>query len=92
MAESLGSIIKNWLRENNLEQKFQENSVPDYWADIVGETIARHCTMERVEHGRMVIRAENPAWKQEILARREDIRAKVNERFGAEIITDVFVI
>lgn len=92
MAESLGSIISRWLRENNLEQKFRENSVPDYWAEIVGETIARHCRLERVEHGRMIIAAENPSWKQEIVTRREDIRARVNERFGAEVITDVFVI
>ena len=92
MSQSLGSIINQWLRENNLEEKFRENSVPDYWIEIVGEAIARHAKLERVEHGRMVIRAENPSWKQEIITRREDIRANVNERFGAEVITDVFVI
>ena len=92
MAESLGSIITRWLRENDLEGKFRENSVPDYWVEIVGEAIARHAKLERVEHGRMVIRAENPTWKQEIIMRREDIRSKVNARFGTEIVTDVYVV
>ncbi|MCE2503213.1 MAG: DUF721 domain-containing protein [Chlorobi bacterium] len=92
MAESLGSIINRWLRDNGLEDKFRENSVPDYWVEIVGEGVARNAKLERVEHGRMVIRAENPAWKQEIITRREDIRAKVNERFGTEVVTEVFVI
>ena len=92
MAESIGSIINQWLRDNNLEEKFREKSVPDYWIDIVGEAIARHTSVERVEHGRMVIRAESPAWKQEIINRREDIRDKVNKRFGAEVVTEVFVI
>lgn len=92
MAASLSTIIQEWLRENGLEEKFREQSVPDYWTEIVGEGLARHAHIERVAHGRMIIRAENPTWKQEILHRREDIRRKVNERFGAEVVTEVFVV
>ncbi|MGE3802052.1 MAG: DUF721 domain-containing protein [Candidatus Kapaibacterium sp.] len=92
MAQSLGSIINQWLKENNLQEKFRENSVPDYWIDIVGEAIARHTQVERVDRGRMVIRAESATWKQEIINRREDIRDRVNKRFGAEVVTEVFVI
>lgn len=92
MAESIGTIIQRWLKENNLEQKFRESSVPDYWGEIVGETVARHCTLERVAAGRMFIKAENPSWKQELLGRREDIRARVNERFGTEVVTEVYIV
>lgn len=92
MAESLGHIIQQWLKENGLEGKFREQSVPDYWTEIVGEGLARHATVERVAHGRMIIRAENATWKQEILHRREDIRARVNERFGAEVVTEIYVV
>lgn len=92
MAEELGAVIRAWLRENGLEAKFREQSVPDYWVDIVGEKLARHATVERVAHGRMVIRAENPTWKQELLSRRETIRSKVNERFGTEVVREIYVI
>lgn len=92
MAESIGSIIQAWLRQNNLEEDFREKSVPDYWTEIVGETFARHAVLERVEHRRMVIKTENATWKMEILARREEIRRRVNERFGVEVIDEVFVI
>ncbi len=92
MADDLGSVIKAWLRENGLEAKFREQSVPDYWIDIVGENLARHATVERIAHGRMVIRTESATWKQEILSRREDIRRRVNERLEAEVVTEIFVI
>lgn len=91
MADSIGSIITQWLRDNNLESRVKESSVPDYWREIVGEAVAAHTEVERVSGGRMVIRAENPTWRVEILGRREEIRKKVNERLGADIISEIFV-
>lgn len=91
MAHSIGKVISEWLKENNLENKVRENSVPDYWREIVGDALASHSSVERVSGGRMVVRAENPTWRLEILNRREEIRQKVNERLGADVISEIFV-
>ena len=91
MADSIGSIISQWLRDNNLENRVRESSLPDYWTEIVGPAVAAHTEVERVSGGRMVIRAENPTWRMEIVGRREEIRRKVNERLGAEVISEIYV-
>jgi len=89
MADSIGSVIRQWLRENNLEGKLQENEVPGYWADIVGDAVARHATVERIDRGRMFVRVESAVWRNELAMRRDEIRRKVNERLGAEIVTEI---
>ncbi len=91
MAETIGSLIREWLRANNLEQKVQETSVPDYWVEIVGESVARQTEVERIDKGRMFVRVANAVWRKELSMRREEIRAKVNERFGTEIIKEIIL-
>jgi predicted nucleic acid-binding Zn ribbon protein len=89
MAETIGAIIKEWLRANNLEAKMQESSVPGYWVEIVGEAVARQAEVERIDRGRMYIKVHSAVWRNELLMRREEIRQKVNERFGAEIVKEI---
>jgi predicted nucleic acid-binding Zn ribbon protein len=89
MAESIGAIIQQWLRANNLEEKLQQQSVPNYWVDIVGESVAKHASVERVDKGKMFVKVESAVWRNELSMRREEIRQKVNEHFGAEIVREV---
>jgi predicted nucleic acid-binding Zn ribbon protein len=89
MAESIGAIIQQWLRANNLEEKLQQQSVPNYWIEIVGESVAKHATIERVDKGKMFVKVESAVWRNELSMRREEIRQKVNEHFGAEIVKEV---
>jgi predicted nucleic acid-binding Zn ribbon protein len=91
MAQSIGAIIQEWLRSQNLEDKIQEKSVPSYWIEIVGETVAKHAEVERVDKGKMYIKVESATWRNEVMLRREEIRTKVNEHFGAEIVKEVIV-
>ena len=91
MAQSIGAIIQEWLRSQNLEEKIQQKSIPGYWIEIVGETVAKHAEVERVDKGKMYIKVESATWRNEVMLRREEIRTKVNEHFGAEIVKEVIV-
>ena len=91
MVQSIGSVIKEWLKANNLEEKVQEQSIPAHWAEIVGESLARHAKVERVDKGKMFLRVESAAWRTEVVLRREEIRAKVNDRLGAEVVKEIVV-
>ncbi len=89
MADSIGSVIRQWLRDHNLEEKLQESSVPSYWVDIVGEAVARHAHVERIDKGKMFVTVESAVWRNEMAMRREEIRQKVNERLGGEIVREI---
>lgn len=89
MAESLGSIIQQWLRDNGYEEKVRENAVPDYWTEIVGEAVARQTRVERIERGTMFVSVQSSVWRNELVIRRDEIIAKINDRFGARVVTEI---
>lgn len=91
MPNSIGAIIQQWLRDNGLDNKLKEQSVPTYWVEIVGETIAKHATVDRIDKGIMFISVQSATWRNEIMLRREEIKRKVNERFGAEVVQEIVV-
>jgi predicted nucleic acid-binding Zn ribbon protein len=91
MAQTIGAAIKEWLRANGLDQKVQEHSVPGYWQEVVGEAVARHARVEKVENGRIFVSVESAAWRSEVMLRREEILQRLNERLGAEIVKELIV-
>lgn len=89
MADTIGSIIQQWLRENKLEEKAQQTAVPHYWIEIVGETVARQTRVETIDKGRMYVAVESAVWRNELAMRRDEIVKKVNEYFGAELVKEL---
>jgi hypothetical protein len=61
------------------------------WNELVGDTIAMHAGPSSLRAGVLRIRAESPAWAMEIGYLREEIRRRVNESLGREIVTEVRV-
>ncbi len=91
MAENIGAIIRQWLQQSGLSDKLKEQSVPNYWTEIVGEAVARHAEVERIDKGRMYIRVSSAVWRNELMLRRDEIKRKINERFGAEVVQEVIL-
>jgi predicted nucleic acid-binding Zn ribbon protein len=91
MAQSLGAAIREWLRVSNLDVPLKEHSAPAYWQEVVGELLAQHVQIERIDKGTLFLKADSASWRSEVMLRREEIRDKVNERLGAEIVRVVLV-
>ena len=91
MAQTIGAAIKDWLRANGLDIKAQEHSVPGYWEEVVGDAVARHAKVERVEHGRVFVSVQSAVWRTEVMLRRAEILARLNERLGADILKEIIV-
>jgi len=88
---SLSVLLNNFLREHGLEQKMKELSVPQYWREIVGEQIHKVSVVKYFENGQLFVEVRAAVWRTELLLRREDIRRKINERCGGELVREIIV-
>ena len=61
------------------------------WPEAVGADIAAATEVDRLEHGRLVLTAENPVWAFELSMRRESLRDTLNAFLGGEEIREVQV-
>ncbi len=88
-AQTLDSVIAEWIRENGLEKPLLEHRVVEQWAEILGPTIARYTRDIAVKDGMLRVRVTNAALRQELFEQRFKLIKKLNDAVGGEAITDV---
>lgn len=74
---------------DNLERKKRENLALLYWSEIVGEAMAQAVQAYRVENGVLFVCTESSTWAQELGFLKPIIIKQLNQRLGANTITDI---
>lgn len=85
----LAEILHRLAAKTGLDKKLQEASVMEYWKEVVGESAAKSCVIQRIEHGKLYVHCASAVWRTELQLRKADIIRKLNERVGTEIIRDI---
>ncbi|MBO4577182.1 MAG: DUF721 domain-containing protein [Paludibacteraceae bacterium] len=88
-AQSLDSVIAEWIRMNDLEKPLLEHRVVEQWADILGSMIARYSQDIVVKDGMLRVRITNAALRQELFEQRFRLIQKLNDAVGGEAIKDI---
>ena len=88
-AQSLDSVIAEWIRMNDLEQPLLEHRVVEQWADILGPMIARYSQDIVVKDGMLRVRITNAALRQELFEQRFRLIQKLNDAVGGKAIKDI---
>lgn len=88
-AQSLDTVLAEWIRENNLEKPLLEHRVVEQWANILGPMIARYSRDIEVKDGLLRVRITNAALRQELFEQRFRLIQKLNDAVGGEAIKDI---
>jgi len=88
-AQSLDSVIAEWIRENDLEKPLLEHRVVEQWDTILGPTIARYSRDISVKDGMLRVRITNAALRQELFEQRYKLIQKLNDAVGGEAVKDI---
>jgi len=91
-ASSVGSVLQTILKEYNLEQKYDNAYVIQFWEKLVPENIYKICTPVKIDNGELVIKAGTEAWKKELRNNSKILMQMINEKTNKTIITDLKVI
>lgn len=88
-TEKLSSVLKNFVRENKLEQKMSELDLIKSWEQVMGKTVARYTGNLRVQNGTLFVDTTSPVVRNELLMMKEDIRIRLNEVAGEEFVKTI---
>ena len=86
---SVGSALREAIRQFGLERKIREQEVLTRWEDIVGQAIARHAMAERLDKGTLLVKVSDPAWRQELFLRRTELMEKINTAAGQQVVAEI---
>lgn len=87
--QSLGSVIKDYLKENKFDRKLAEVDIVSSWESIIGKQIARATSSIFIKDSTLHLHLKSSIVRNELLMIRSDIIRAINQRAGFEIINAI---
>lgn len=88
-TQSISSVLKNYVRENNLERKLNELDLIKSWESVMGKTVARYTGNLYIQNNTLFVETNSPIVRNELLMMKEEIRVRLNEVVGEELIKSI---
>lgn len=88
-AETVGDIITKLLKEEHLENKFDEQRVAMLWQEVVGQGINRYTANRYVKDGVMYVTISSAPLRNELMLNRTLLIRRLNDLVGREVIHEI---
>jgi hypothetical protein len=85
-TQSISSVLKSYVRENNLERKLNELDLIKSWESVMGKTVSRYTGNLYIQNSTLFVETTSPIVRNELLMMKEEIRVRLNEIVGEELI------
>lgn len=88
-TEKLSQVLRNFVDENKLRHKLSEVDIIASWEEIMGKTVASYTEDLRISNGTLFVKTSSPILRNELLMMKEEIRKRLNEKAGEELIRQI---
>lgn len=85
-TQKLSDVLKSYVQENNLERKLSELDLIKSWETVMGKTITRYTKNLSIRNETLFVETTSPVVRNELLMMKEEIRVRLNEVVGAELV------
>ncbi|MFB6340741.1 DUF721 domain-containing protein [Saccharicrinis sp. FJH2] len=88
-TQDIKSIIRDMLRENNLDKRFDEQEVIDAWPGIVGAMFAKYTSKVYFKNKTLYVTMTSSAARQELSMAKSHLINSINEQFDQEMVKEI---
>ncbi|HKJ04253.1 MAG TPA: DUF721 domain-containing protein [Geopsychrobacteraceae bacterium] len=90
-AASVGSLLKQVLNEQGVDDRLSRYQAWLVWDKIVGEQIARRARPLRLRESVLEVRVDNAVWMQQLQMLKPKILKKLNDKLPNAQIEDIYL-
>jgi predicted nucleic acid-binding Zn ribbon protein len=87
--QPVGEVIKELIRNFNLEEKVTEARVTAVWEKVMGQGISRYTTHVSYRNGTISIRLSSPVLRQELSYGKTKIIGLINEALEQDLVEEI---
>ncbi len=88
-TQSIRDALKDFVQENQLENKLAEIDLVNSWEKLLGKTVARYTRNIYIRNRVLFVETSSPLVRNELMMLREEIRKRLNEEAGREVIDKI---
>ena len=88
-TQSLRDVLKDYILENKLDNKLAEIDLINSWERILGKTVARYTKNIYIRNRILFVETSSPVVRNELMMIRDQIKTRLNEEVGKELIDKI---
>jgi predicted nucleic acid-binding Zn ribbon protein len=88
-TERLSDIIRQILKEQNLEKPLNEKMLLDSWPKVLGENIVKYTTGLYIKNRVLYVSLSSSVLRHDLFLSKEKILESLNQQVGASVIDDI---
>ena len=88
-AQSIGEVLQEFLKKANLEEKIFEQRIFQAWPEILGEEMASYTVSLYIKNKFLYVQLTSSVLRNELMMCRLRLVKSLNEKVGAEVITNI---
>ena len=86
---AIAGILEKFLQGKGITKKMAQYNVFEEWKEIVGDTISKCATPQKMQGNTLVVCAKNAAWANELAFMKLQILKKIREKSPDSQIADI---
>ncbi len=90
-TQKLGEVIKEYLKEANIEKKLKEVELIRSWEEIVGKPVANRTEKISIKEGKLYVCLKSSVVRNELFMMREKLLGELNKRAGENLIKEIIL-
>ena len=87
--QPLSEVIREYVKDTSIERKLKEVDVVQSWEELLGKTIAHYTRNVTLKSKTLFVEISSSVVKNELFMMREEIRRKLNEKAGEEMVSKI---
>ena len=88
-TQSISDVLRSYTKENKLDRKLTELDLIKSWESVMGKTVARYTGNLYIQNNTLFVETTSPIVRNELLMMKEEIRLRLNEVVGVELIKQI---
>lgn len=91
-AQSIGTLIADFLRGTEAETTLLERKIPQLWTEVLGSVVTQFTGNIEVKNGTLFVHIHSAALRQQLFEQRHTIIQKLNEAANANVLKDIRIL
>jgi len=88
-TQSLSEVLRDYVKGTSIEKKLKEVDIVQSWEELLGKTIAHYTKNISLKNRILYLEINSSVVKNELFMMREEIRRKLNEKAGEELVEKI---
>ena len=89
--QAIGTVIKKLLKNQKLEGRLKELDVLELSKELLGKNLMKYINDLSVKNGTLIIKIKSAVVRNELSYQKSEIKKKLNEQVGNEIIKEIIL-